>query len=72
MENIWRFFDNAHCVGGVVFAKSECDAIDRTKEYLIGHFTDITSEESLDVCVWQIEYDDDYNKQFPYAIATSY
>jgi protoporphyrinogen oxidase len=72
MENIWRFFDNTHCIGGVVFARSEEEAIDNTKHYLVKHFTDITNEDILDVCVWKITYDDEYDKDFPYAVATNY
>lgn len=72
MEKIWRFFDNTHCISGIVVAESKIEAMDRTVKYLIGHFSDITHEESLDVCVWEIEYDDDYNKKFPYVVATSY
>ena len=72
MENIWRFFDNTHCVGGIVYAESEAKAIYLTEKYLVGHFSDITNIESLDICVWKIANDDDYDKRFPNAVATSY
>lgn len=72
MKNIWRFFDKTHCISGIVISKSEEDAICYTKRYLVKQFTDITSEDSLDVCVWSIEDDDDFNHDFPYAVAINY
>lgn len=72
MDNIWRFFDNTHCISGIVFAATKEDAINRTKQYLVKQFSDINNEETLDICVWEIQYDDDYNKNFPYAVVISY
>ena len=72
MENIWRFFDNTHCISGIVVADSRDDAINLTKKYLVEHFIDIDNIDLLDVCVWEIKYDDDYDKDCPYAVAVSY
>ena len=68
MNNIWRFFDKAHNISGIVFATSEENAMNYAKQYLVKQFRDINSEESLNVCVWNIKHDDDYNENFPYAV----
>ena len=72
MSNIWRFFDNMHCVSGIVIADSNKEAKERSEKYLVKHFSDIKNIESLDVCVWKIEDDDDYCASEPYAVAVSY
>lgn len=72
MKSIWRFFEQNNCISGIVITKSEEEAICYAQKYLANQFNNIKNEDSLDVIVWRIEDDDDYNNKFPYAIAINY
>jgi hypothetical protein len=73
---IYRWYSEAICMGGVIaVCKGQEDGIkQRVVEYITQTFNDVqeTCADELELCVWPIEEDMDYNKQCRGVVATSY
>ena len=72
MENLWRFYDDNLGISGVCIGDNKEDAKKNAEYYLSIQFDDIRDMQNMNVVVWKFTDDDDYRKDFPYAIAVSY
>lgn len=69
INGLWRFYDAANNIGGIVIGNDAKEAGTNASAYIKEFFDDIKNK-TPNVCVWKIEDDDDYHCN--YAIATNY
>lgn len=73
---IYRWYSDAICMGGVVAVHNgQVDGIkQRVFAYITKTFQDVQliCADDMDLRIWPIEEDMDYNKQCPGVVATSY
>lgn len=75
INNIWRFADKTTGYVGVVIAESAEMAKERAIQYLKSRFNDIINfwlNGDPKPSVWNIQDDDDYDPEQPFAIVTGY
>lgn len=72
LKNIWRFYDSANSISGIVVAQTPEEAKSCAEYYLSIQFDDIAKNKNFDVAVWSADTDDDYREDYPYALAVSY
>lgn len=76
--NIYRWYSDALCIGGITCARHIADAEKQAFDYLKHKFP--WNEESImergyediRLDVWSITDDDDYDTEHPLTVATSY
>ena len=78
---IYRWYAETIGMGGLTAHApntSEQEIIETVYNYIIDSFDDMKFNpqqytiEGLEICVWPIELDDDYNECYPNTVATSY